>query len=206
LIAFHVFAVFIAPFASPPPASELAQATARLLRPYLKAVAIDNGYRFFAPNPVPSHLVRYIIEMSDGTTVEGRFPDWQVHWPRLMYHRQFMLAESLFNLAVPVAEIPVGGFANEAQREQFDFERGRADALRYSVAGFLLRQYPQAVRVQLFSVEHQIPTPWDLQDGLKLDDPRLYLETSLGVFTREDIERYQHSVSLELDRERLPSP
>ena len=131
LILFHVFAVFIAPFASPPPSSDMSQACARTLRPYLQAVAIDNGYRFFAPNPGPSHLVRYEIDLADGTRVTGRFPDVENHWPRLIYHRHFMLAESLVNLAVPVAELPPEGFAGEEERQQFDNDRVRADELQF---------------------------------------------------------------------------
>ncbi len=190
LILFHVFAVFIAPFASPPPSSDLSQACARMLQPYLQAVAIDNGYRFFAPNPGPSHLVRYEVDLADGTHVTGRFPDVEHHWPRLLYHRHFMLAESLFNLAMPVAELPLGGFVSETEKQQFGEDRARADALRFSVAGYLLRQRKGAQRVRLFALEHEIPTPWDLQDGLKLDDPQLFAERSLGVFTPADVERY----------------
>ncbi len=195
LILFHVFAVFMAPFASPPPSSNIAQACGRMLRPYLQAIAIDNGYRFFAPNPGPSHLVRYEIDLADGTRVTGRFPDLDQHWPRLLYHRHFMLAESLFNLAMPVAELPPAGFDSEEQRQLFDEERSRADALRYSVAGYFLRQYPDAQRVRLFALEHEIPTPWDLQDGLKLDDPQLFAERTLGVFTPADYERYLKTLS-----------
>ena len=190
LILFHVFAVFIAPFASPPPSSDISQASARLLRPYLQAVAIDNGYRFFAPNPGPSHLVRYEVDLANGTRVTGRFPNVEDHWPRLLYHRHFMLAESLFNLAMPVAERPPDGFANERERQQFDEARARADALRFSVAGYLLRQYPDAQRVRLFALQHDIPTAWDLQDGLELDDPQLFAEWPLGVFTPANIERF----------------
>ena len=190
LILFHVFAVFIAPFASPPPSSDISQACARMLQPYLQAVAIDNGYRFFAPDPGPSHLVRYEIDLADGKRVTGRFPNVDHHWPRLLYHRHFMLAETLVNLAMPVAELPPDGFDNERQRQQFYEDKARADALRFSVAGYLFRRHKDAQRIRLFALEHQIPTPWELQDGLKLDDPELFAERSLGDFTPADVERY----------------
>ena len=195
LVAFHVCAVFIAPFAAPPPSSELAQATAETIRPYLRAVAIDNGYRFFAPNPAPSHLVRYEIELANGETLGSRFPDPQAHWPRLLYHRHFMLAEALVNLTIPVSEIPFSGFDSDADREQFDVERARADALLHSVAGYLLRQHPGAIRVQLHAVEHAIPSPKELQQGRQLDDPSLYSERLLGVFTPADLRRYEAKIS-----------
>ncbi len=194
-IAFHVSAVFIAPFASPPPASDLAQAMARVIQPYLKGVAIDNGYRFFAPEPAASHLVRYKIEKNDGTTVEGTFPDAERHWPRLLYHRHFMVAETLFNLAAPVAEIPPGGFPTDEQRALFDRERERADTLKYALAKYLFNLYPDGKRVQMLLVEHEIPPPWDLRDGLQLDDPRLYVESSIDVISRDDIERFEERLS-----------
>jgi hypothetical protein len=37
--------------------------------------------------------VRYTIEHQDGRREDGVFPDRDAHWPRLRYHRHFMLAE-----------------------------------------------------------------------------------------------------------------
>jgi len=81
-LAFHVFAVFAAPCASPPPASDSWQRVAGrldgedgLVTPYLRAAYINHGYRFFAPNPGPSHLVRFEIDLNSGGKIEGHFPD-----------------------------------------------------------------------------------------------------------------------------------
>ena len=43
LIALHVLAVFVGPWALPPNASDLAGNFARLMRPYLHALSLDNG-------------------------------------------------------------------------------------------------------------------------------------------------------------------
>src|SRR3954470_18484166 len=93
LLALHLFAVFVGPWALPPQNSELSASAARVLRPYLEALSLTNGYRFFAPEPGPSHLVRYEATLDDGTLRTGVFPDKQEHVPRLLYHRYFMLSE-----------------------------------------------------------------------------------------------------------------
>src|SRR5262245_51015254 len=74
LVILHVGAVFLGPFATPPQTSELAMSWARACQPYLDALSLSNGYRFFAPEPGPSHLVRYELILADGTTREGTIP------------------------------------------------------------------------------------------------------------------------------------
>jgi len=90
LIAWHVAAVFVGPWSMPGWASQLGASCGWLFHPYTQALALDNGYRFFAPEPGPSHLIRYDI---DGGRVRGEFPSRAEHWPRLWYHRHFMLTE-----------------------------------------------------------------------------------------------------------------
>ncbi|HUE73849.1 MAG TPA: hypothetical protein VMP01_23415 [Pirellulaceae bacterium] len=115
LITLHVAAVFVAPFAfactTPSGSSPFADGLMRLFRPYIDALYLNHGYAFFAPNPGPSHLVRYRVEFDDGReSVEGMFPDLKTQRPRLLYHRHFMLAEQLHNLytpAEPPPEIPL---------------------------------------------------------------------------------------------------
>ena len=65
----------------------------RCFRHYLNLVYMNHGYEFFAPDPGGTHLIDYRVAKSDGTTVEGRFPDLEAQWPRLLYHRHMMLAE-----------------------------------------------------------------------------------------------------------------
>jgi hypothetical protein len=65
----HLTAVIMAPFAMPP-SSELVRDVADRLRPYIDSLYLDHGYRFFAPSPGPSHLVRYRLELPDDVPAE----------------------------------------------------------------------------------------------------------------------------------------
>ena len=67
----HLTAVIAAPLAVQP-ASEVQANLAQTLRPYICASYLDHGYRFFAPMPSPGHLVRYKLEMPDGTSRRRR--------------------------------------------------------------------------------------------------------------------------------------
>src|SRR4051812_9871294 len=98
LLVAHLCAVFVGPWAMPPAGSLLSRSFAAALGPYVQAMYLDNGYRFFAPEPGPSHLIRYEILLPDGKRVEGYFPDRKRHWPRLLYHRYFMLSEFVSTL------------------------------------------------------------------------------------------------------------
>lgn len=106
LITFHLIAVFVGPMAS-----SILTAVGRLpaemrpeqpplpwihnvLQPYLDVLYLNHGYGFFAPDPGPSHLIRYRLQYDDGRTERGQFPDTSI-WPRLRYHRHFMLAEQV---------------------------------------------------------------------------------------------------------------
>lgn len=100
-VSLHLLAVFSAPFAMPQPSSELSVGIDQVTGPYTSALYMRHGYRFFAPDPGPSHLLRYEVVSSDGElVVEGRFPDKTVHVPRLMYHRFFMISEHFWGLGV----------------------------------------------------------------------------------------------------------
>ncbi len=102
LVSLHVIAVFVGPWAMPPYGSELARTIAGGMGPYLQAAFLDNGYRFLRTRAsVRGILVRYEIVTRDGQQIEGSFPDRQVQWPRLLYHRYFMLSEFLNSLSAP---------------------------------------------------------------------------------------------------------
>lgn len=182
-ILYHLSAVIISPLSGPPPASDMAWQISRwpIYRPYTQCMAINNGYRFFAPNPGPGHIVRYEIDLSDGDTVTGHFPDRKRHWPRLLYHRHFMLSETVFERAIPVASIPATGFADEAERASFDSLREQAGFLLKGLARQLLDENRDSRgelgrRIRIYSIAHGIPTPDQVNGGMKLDDPSLYID------------------------------
>lgn len=161
LVALHMLAVVVGPWAVQP-ASVLAQDFFGVCGPYLEATYLNHGYHFFAPEPGPSHLIRYEITRDDGSTVKGVFPDREKNWPRLMYHRHFMLTEHL------------NSFAEGEQKEAVETHT-------QSYAKHLLKQNA-GVEAKLFLIRHQLPGPEDVLKGMKLTDRSLYTERSLGTF------------------------
>jgi hypothetical protein len=164
------------------------------LRPYTSLMFLDHGYFFFAPNPGPSHLVQFQVEFANGREpVEGVFPNLQVHQPRLMYHRHFMLAESLQNAFVPpeppeAPEMPRN--LTESERRSLESEqkkllaeqtvawkhrREQYEMLHKSMENHLLAKYGGS-KVTITRREHLLLTPADyLRLGQRLDLPRTYI-------------------------------
>ena len=189
----HVLAIFAAPCAAPPPASYSWNWIAGrvdgkdgLLTPYLRAAYLNHGYRFFAPNPGPSHILRYEVDLKSGGKIEGHFPDTEEHFPRLLYHRMFMVSETAFNLADPVSEPPPPGSLNAIEQLEFDKQMATADALGRSIARRLITEFDGS-RVQLFLRTHLIPFPNDVLEGKKLDDPELFSEQLWREFSEEQL-------------------
>jgi hypothetical protein len=181
LLLLHLAAVLVAPWSFPPPSSLLAQRIAAWFSPYLQAAYLNHGYRFFAPNPGPSHVVCYEVTMPDGSVRAGQFPDLQRHWPRLLYHRYFMVSEATYNITDPFTGPPPTQFADQRQRRAYEAEKARAEELLGSLARDLLRCHG-GQRVKLVLRTHLIPDPWEVQDGLRLDDPDLFVDRVLGEF------------------------
>jgi hypothetical protein len=179
-------AVVAAPWAKPLPSSGLAQEVSSWLRPYQVVAYLNHGYRFFAPNPGPSHIVRYEMEMPDGRQLEGRIPDPDGHWPRVIYHRHFMMTEALFNAYTQIDPSPVPQYLSGELKREWQ-ERNRAarqlvDLLAGAMARELLRQ-EGGERVRLYVQVHEIPHPDDVRAGMTLDDPRFYVDvTELGPY------------------------
>jgi hypothetical protein len=175
LLAFHLLAVAIFPLAfAAQNESPSVMAVANAMRPYGKALYLDHGYFFFAPNPGPSHLVQYRLEFDDGRPpLEGRFPDLKRHWPRLLYHRHFMLAEHLNARYVP-PEPPT----EASQRDQWRSARDRYERHLRSFEQHLLATHG-ADRVTLVRLEHDMPLPDEFlkmqREGIRLDDPEWFV-------------------------------
>jgi hypothetical protein len=209
LVSLHVIAVFVGPWATPPH-SELARTIARGYGPYLGAAFLNNGYRFFAPEPGPGHLVHYQIVTRDGQQIDGSFPDKKAQWPRLLYHRYFMLSEFLNSISEPAApELAIRGEKTTAGRraEELDPQSAKsnpreqpimagmplgrgpgasiraelASAYEEAYAGHLAKKY-DARSVKLYLQEHRLPTMADVRAGKKLSDPEFYEEQLVMEF------------------------
>jgi hypothetical protein len=92
-----------------------------------------------------------------------------------------MISETVFNIAEPFARPPQDELVSPAQRQTFEREKQTAQILVRSLARYLIRQHG-ARRVRLFVQTHLIPAPWELAEGIDLDDKGLYPETLLGQF------------------------
>jgi hypothetical protein len=178
LLLVHLSAVFAPPFfratqtplgARSPVATEMHS----VLEPYINLMFLDHGYAFFAPGPGPSHLIRFRVEYDDGTpAVEQVFPDLQRHWPRLLYHRHFMLAEQLHgDYVTPIppdrpergADEPTDVWTRrladwEDEKARWQWARDRYETKWKSYENHLLRHFG-GDRVSMVRVEHRLPPP-----------------------------------------------
>ena len=184
LLLLHLSAVVIAPCTKPPPRSELAYRLSSWVEPYLSAMYLFHGYRFFCPNPGPGHLVRCEVYTKDGSQLihEGTFPDRDVQWPRLHYHRYFMIAERLWAEATPLPP-PPRGFESRQQQESYEqyllVERQELETFASAIARYQQRLHKGGL-VRIYVQEHVIPPPQVVADGLRLDARELYQERFLG--------------------------
>ena len=194
LIVLHLTAIISAPWAYPPPSSQLARDVARFFEPYQLATFSRHGYRFFAPNPGPSYIVRYEIDQSDGNVVAGRFPDAEKIWPRLLYHRFLILAEVTSNVESSIRPPnPPGGAPVEPStalielNEEMESARALAESLRKSLARQLLARYG-GERVRLYVDRHLIATPESILQGDKLTDSQYYEELDMiADYSKSDL-------------------
>ena len=194
LLVLHLVAIASAPLAMEP-ASLPAQKVFAVFRPYLDAAFLNHGYHFFAPEPGPSHLIRYELTFSDGRVESGVFPDPAEQMPRLNYHRHFMLSEFANRLAV-----------NDSQQPALH-------ELSRSFARHLMNER-DAESATLFLRRHYIPTPQQVREGMTLDAEELYAERPLGSFSLDDAslaagspnERPAVSAVVSQDSGRVPDP
>jgi hypothetical protein len=172
LLIWHLLAVFMAPMSIPPSSPlvvDIAQGS--FMQWYLDGLYLNHGYHFFAPAPPVGHLIRYqVMDDRGGVIHEGEFPSRKDQWPRLRYHRYFMLADQCQLDARTEAE------ANQWQREYLN-----------AYARQLLRKYNGAsARVQ--RIVHYPAFLDDVRGGMPLDDPRTYKTEAEVVQRRQDLD------------------
>ena len=170
LLGWHLVGLIVGPISVPP--SIVGERLRKGYLPYLQVLFLNHGYKFFGPDPGPSHLVRYEWLDADGEQHEGLLPSHDDHWPRLLYHRHFMLSEFV--------QAQSGEW-----NQRFDWEHQPLSPTQEvyvrSYANHLLKKH-DARRVSLFLVEHRLPLPDEVLSGMKLSDPRLYRSRKLGTF------------------------
>ncbi len=214
LILAFLAIVILGPLSNPIASRHLTAPLAAWVSPVHRALFLGHGYRFFAPNPGPSHLVQYKITRADGTQLESVFPDRETIKPRLLYHRWFMLSETVYsehaqtpsqreferlNLSriQQVKALNKGGrlvlarsLETTRKREEEAYQRTlkRIDVLVRSIAQFLLER-EGGEEIELTVVTRTLPFPAEVRQGANLDDERfLQYEANsvIGRFSKSD--------------------
>lgn len=178
LVLLHLLAVTAEPFRfftrSARGTSPAADPARWALAPYIELAYLNHGYFFFAPEPGPSHLMECRLDMPDSSQVSLTFPDKRKQWPRLLYHRHFMLAEFLNQLHVPPVDATVvdegPALAAAWQAERSLFERVRDSMSQHVAAKF------GASSARIERLEHRLPSDDEVfRQRLALDSPTLYV-------------------------------
>jgi hypothetical protein len=155
------------------PASEPIRST---LGPYVEFAYLNHGYFFFAPNPGPSYLLECTFPAENGTTNRFRLPDRNLLWPRLLYHRHFMLSDFLNKLhAPPITQADLQVPENIAILEGWRADRQRFEMVRDSMVNHLKWRY-KVPSASIYRVEHRLPSSAEVFDAkIPLNDERLYV-------------------------------
>lgn len=178
LIVFHLLAVALPPLAfqtinldGPSP---LVGTLIRPFQGYGQFLYIDRGYAFFAPDPGPSHLIQAAVTQPDGSLVETMYPDREDQWPRLLYHRHFMLAEYLHEIYWPPGP-PNEMFESDPEAALlWQQRRGRYEYVRKSLVDHL-QHVNEGRPVAIRRLEHGLPSLTDyVREPIELVDERLY--------------------------------
>jgi hypothetical protein len=148
---------------------------------YAEFAYLNHGYAFFAPDPGPNHLLRVTIDSAASSQGEANrglpqtvtYPDRQQQWPRLLYHRHFMLTEFLHNLHQP-PRIPEEVLRQPELAADWRLRRTRYETIRDSMVKHLSAVW-ESENIQIERIEHRlVGLPEFFEEGIKLDDPRLY--------------------------------
>lgn len=154
----------------------------RTLSPYVEWMYLDHGYFFFAPNPGPNHLVAAQEKNSEPNTTRRIkpdaviFPDRKTHWPRLLYHRYFMLSEFYNNSFAPT-ELTEQDKADRMFVERWELDRRFYESLQRSISkSHLIRsgkEWLSPESLELLRIERPLPSPEQiLRQGGRLGDSR----------------------------------
>ncbi len=206
--------VVLGPLSNPIASEHLTAPLARFARPVHQAMYLGHGYRFFGPDPGPGHRVVYRIENEQGEFQEFHFPDRERHRPRLLYHRWFMLSETLWDEHAFTPDRESFESAQRALQQQIDEARrnGASTAIVSRLEAEQLRMrrdYDKAIqritllvravarellqrhggrRIELYCQERLIPLPQDVVNGARLDDEGYLTEPlPIGTYTRDEL-------------------
>ncbi len=142
--------------------------------PYSQALYIDRGYAFFGPDPGSSHLIQAAITSPEGPLIEKMYPDRNQQWPRLLYHRHFMLSEFMHEIYQPPGPSEELRKASREEARYWSLLRTRYKHVLQSIVEHLKHEYP-GDEVAIRRIEHLVPDLIDYQqEPIELTDQRLY--------------------------------
>ena len=178
LVIGHLLAVATPPLAfqanGPLGLSPAVETVLAPIEQYSQFMYLDRGYAFFAPDPGPSHLFQAGLTDSSGNLTEKMYPDLEQQWPRLLYHRHFMLAEYLNDVHQPPGPPAELVEADPEAAANWRNSRARYEHLRMSMAQHLEHTYPGRTAA-IRRIEHLIPDLIEYQEQpIALNDPRMY--------------------------------
>lgn len=162
-LLYHLCGIVLAP-ATVPPSPELFRRMYPVFGPYLQLINLNQGNHFFAPDPTAGTVVSYVVETADGRSLRGQIPSRDT-FPRLLYHRRFMLTESLAG----------ADYLDPRVRERLTRAMARE-----------LLQRPGGRSVRLSRVTHELAGIEQVRAGISLDAPELTVEEPLGRFEWTD--------------------
>jgi len=177
LLVGHLWAVVGRPFEfatqGPFGSSPAASAFYTPIKGYSQFAYLDHGYAFFAPDPGPSHFIQAAIDLAPSERVELKFPDLQTQWPRLSYHRHFMLAEFFNDVYHPPGGPPPEISQNATASAEWLRGRKRFETVRDSILKHLRYEHPDAT-IAIRRVEHRQPgLPEFFEGEISTRDERL---------------------------------
>jgi hypothetical protein len=178
-VVWHLWAVIAPPLGfqtrGPLGSSPSVATFAGPVRGYGEMLYLNRGYAFFAPDPGPSHLVQASYLDANGNRVQEIFPDRKRQWPRLMYHRHFMLTEFLHEIYQPPGPPVELAKADPEAARQWATLRGRYENVRKSFTDHLSNLTPGGKEFAIRRLEHRIPSFIEIiAEPIPLDDRRLY--------------------------------
>lgn len=161
-LVMHLVGIITAP-ATVGPSSQTARNVWEYVGPYLQVLYLNHGFHYFAPQPGSSNLVSWSVTTKDGHVKSGRFPNFDI-FPRLNYHRHFMLSEFLGNADPETQNLIAKGFARNLCRTH------------------------DGASVSLSTIRHDLASMERIRAGGTLTDADLYEEQPLGTFTWDELQ------------------
>ena len=149
------------------------------MKPYSQWLYLNHGYFFFAPNPGPGHLIQCTLSSAATDETSNKepsqvllLPDRNEHWPRLLYHRYFMLSEFYTSRYAPEQ-------VTQDLKKDLEFMQTWAsdkvlyDQIQSSIVSSL--QHSRGIKnVKLRRLERLLPDSQQvLKEGWSLNDARL---------------------------------